>query len=136
MTETNTPSISCTPLFPSLSGKPCYRYRGQGETILSRTPHVFPCIRLGWFVQLKSTSWSCWTSSTWSVLWYYVSLTDGSPPCFMEIKRIHLSTVAIHTQGLNFRGMTVEEIFAALIEPPAPERVEAASQRLVSHWYR
>ena len=52
------------------------------------------------------------------------------PYQMVEMKRVDLSNVVMHVKALDFRGMTVEEIFAALIEPPAPERVEAALQTL------
>lgn len=48
----------------------------------------------------------------------------------VEMKRVDLTSVVMHVKALDFPGMTVEEVLAALIEPPAPERVEAAIESL------
>ncbi|KAK7694658.1 hypothetical protein QCA50_001845 [Cerrena zonata] len=48
----------------------------------------------------------------------------------VEMKRVDLTNVVMHVKALDFPGMSVEEVLAALIEPPAPERVEAAMQSL------
>ncbi|KAI0078873.1 P-loop containing nucleoside triphosphate hydrolase protein [Panus rudis PR-1116 ss-1] len=48
----------------------------------------------------------------------------------VEMKRVDLSNVVMHVKALDFPGMTVEEVLAELIEPPAPERVAAAMQSL------
>lgn len=66
---------------------------------------------------------------------YYGLLSRGrlaslDPYQMVEMKRVDLSNVVMHVKALDFPGMAVEEIFAALIEPPAPERVEAALQSL------
>ncbi|KAF9471753.1 P-loop containing nucleoside triphosphate hydrolase protein [Pholiota conissans] len=44
----------------------------------------------------------------------------------VEMKRTDLSNVVMHVKALNFKGMTVEEVLAAAIEPPGPQRVSAA----------
>ena len=44
----------------------------------------------------------------------------------VEMKRVDLSNIVMHVKALNFPGMSVEEVLAATIEPPATERVEAA----------
>jgi small subunit ribosomal protein S24e len=48
----------------------------------------------------------------------------------VEMKRVDLSNVVMHVKALDFPGMTVEEVLAATIEPPAAERVEAAMKDL------
>ncbi|THH34131.1 hypothetical protein EUX98_g91 [Antrodiella citrinella] len=48
----------------------------------------------------------------------------------VEMKRVDLTNVVMHVKALNFPGMSVEEVLAALIEPPAEERVVAAIQAL------
>ena len=48
----------------------------------------------------------------------------------VEMKRVDLSNVVMHVKALNFPGMTVEEVLAAAIEPPDPERVAAAMKDL------
>ena len=48
----------------------------------------------------------------------------------VEMKRVDLSNVVMHVKALEFPGMTVEEVLAATIEPPAPERIEAAMKSL------
>lgn len=48
----------------------------------------------------------------------------------VEMKRVDLSNVVMHVKALNFPGMTVEEVLAEAIEPPAPDRVEAAIRSL------
>lgn len=48
----------------------------------------------------------------------------------VEMKRVDLENVVMHVKALNFPGMTIEEVLAAAIEPPAPERIEAAIQSL------
>ena len=48
----------------------------------------------------------------------------------VEMKRVDLSNVVMHVKALDFPGMTAEEVLAALIEPPAPERVTAAIENL------
>ncbi|CAL1695825.1 unnamed protein product [Somion occarium] len=49
----------------------------------------------------------------------------------VEMKRVDLTNVVMHVKALDFPGMTVEEVLAELIEPPAPERVEAAMHSLM-----
>ncbi|KAI0361609.1 P-loop containing nucleoside triphosphate hydrolase protein [Trametes cingulata] len=48
----------------------------------------------------------------------------------VEMKRVDLENVVMHVKALNFPGMTIQEVLAATIEPPAPERVEAAIKSL------
>lgn len=48
----------------------------------------------------------------------------------VEMKRADLSNVVMHVKALNFPGMTVEEVLTAVIEPPDPDRVEAAMKTL------
>ncbi|KAH8100720.1 P-loop containing nucleoside triphosphate hydrolase protein [Cristinia sonorae] len=48
----------------------------------------------------------------------------------VEMKRVDLTNVVMHVKALNFPGVTVEEVLAASIEPPAEERVLAAIQSL------
>ncbi|OCH96155.1 P-loop containing nucleoside triphosphate hydrolase protein [Obba rivulosa] len=48
----------------------------------------------------------------------------------VEMKRVDLSNVVMHVKALNFPGMSVEEVLAAAIEPPGPDRVEAAMKSL------
>ena len=48
----------------------------------------------------------------------------------VEMKRVDLSNVVMHVKALDFPGMTVEEVLAATIEPPAAARVEAAMKDL------
>ncbi|GBE77943.1 P-loop containing nucleoside triphosphate hydrolase protein [Sparassis latifolia] len=66
---------------------------------------------------------------------YYGILTrkfadELHPHQTVEMKRVDLSNVVMHIKALNFPGMTVEEVLAETIEPPAPERVEAAVKSL------
>ncbi|KAJ7630939.1 hypothetical protein FB45DRAFT_916982 [Roridomyces roridus] len=44
----------------------------------------------------------------------------------VEMKRVDLSNVVMHVKALNFPGLSVEDVLAACIEPPLPERVSAA----------
>ena len=48
----------------------------------------------------------------------------------VEIKRVDLSNVVMHVKALNFPGLEVEDVLAQCIEPPAPDRVEAAIKSL------
>ncbi|KAH9835555.1 P-loop containing nucleoside triphosphate hydrolase protein [Rhodofomes roseus] len=48
----------------------------------------------------------------------------------VEMKRVDLSNVVMHIKALNFPGMTVEEVLAETIEPPAVDRVTAAMKAL------
>ncbi|KAF9453818.1 P-loop containing nucleoside triphosphate hydrolase protein [Macrolepiota fuliginosa MF-IS2] len=48
----------------------------------------------------------------------------------VEMKRADLSNVVMHVKALDFPGMSVEEVLAAAIEPPDPERVTAAMKTL------
>jgi len=48
----------------------------------------------------------------------------------VEMKRVDLSNVVMHVKALDFPGMAVEEVLAAAIEPPAPDRIEAAMSDL------
>ncbi|KAF7310915.1 hypothetical protein HMN09_00634800 [Mycena chlorophos] len=48
----------------------------------------------------------------------------------VEMKRVDLSNVVMHVKALNFPGMSVEDVLAACIEPPLPERIEAAMKDL------
>ncbi|TCD71529.1 hypothetical protein EIP91_008910 [Steccherinum ochraceum] len=48
----------------------------------------------------------------------------------VEMKRVDLTNVVMHVKALNFPGVSVEEVLASLIEPPAEERVVAAMQSL------
>jgi small subunit ribosomal protein S24e len=48
----------------------------------------------------------------------------------VEMKRTDLSNVVMHVKALDFPGMSVEEVLAATIEPPHPERVAAAMKAL------
>jgi small subunit ribosomal protein S24e len=53
-----------------------------------------------------------------------------SPYQTVEMKRVDLSNVVMHVKALNFPGMSVEDVLAATIEPPADVRVAAAMQDL------
>ena len=48
----------------------------------------------------------------------------------VEMKRVDLENVVMHVKALNFPSMTIEQVLAETIEPPAPERIEAAIQSL------
>ena len=48
----------------------------------------------------------------------------------VEMKRVDLSNVVMHVKALNFPGMSVEDVLAETIEPPAAERVTAAVKDL------
>lgn len=48
----------------------------------------------------------------------------------VEMKRVDLSNVVMHVKALNFPGMSVEDVLAATIEPPAAARVVAAMKDL------
>ncbi|KAK0548088.1 hypothetical protein OC846_004607 [Tilletia horrida] len=48
----------------------------------------------------------------------------------VEMKRLDLSNVVMHVKALSIPGMEVEDVLASAIEPPAPERVAAAIDRL------
>ncbi|KAF9459916.1 P-loop containing nucleoside triphosphate hydrolase protein [Collybia nuda] len=48
----------------------------------------------------------------------------------VEMKRVDLSNVVMHVKALNFPGMAVEDVLAATIEAPHPERVAAAMKDL------
>ncbi|KAI0825124.1 P-loop containing nucleoside triphosphate hydrolase protein [Trametes gibbosa] len=48
----------------------------------------------------------------------------------VEMKRVDLENVVMHVKALNFPGMTIQEVLAATIEPPAPDRIEAAIHSL------
>ncbi|PWZ01808.1 P-loop containing nucleoside triphosphate hydrolase protein, partial [Testicularia cyperi] len=48
----------------------------------------------------------------------------------VEMKRTDLSNVVMHIKALDIPGMEVEEVLASAIEPPAPERVLAAMDKL------
>jgi len=48
----------------------------------------------------------------------------------VEMKRVDLTNVVMHVKALNFPGMAVEEVLAASIEPPAPDRIKAAMSDL------
>ncbi|KAJ7092729.1 P-loop containing nucleoside triphosphate hydrolase protein [Mycena epipterygia] len=48
----------------------------------------------------------------------------------VEMKRVDLSNVVMHVKALNFPGLTVEDVLAACIEPPLPDRVAAAMKDL------
>lgn len=52
------------------------------------------------------------------------------PYQMVEMKRADLSNVVMHVKALDFPGMSVEEVLAATIEPPDPERVTAAMKTL------
>ncbi|KZT02710.1 P-loop containing nucleoside triphosphate hydrolase protein [Laetiporus sulphureus 93-53] len=52
------------------------------------------------------------------------------PYQLVEMKRVDLSNVVMHVKALNFSGMTVEEVLAETIEPPAPDRVVSAMNSL------
>jgi small subunit ribosomal protein S24e len=53
-----------------------------------------------------------------------------SPYQTVEMKRVDLSNVVMHVKAHDFPGMTVQEVLAATIEPPASERVTAAIKDL------
>ncbi|TFY79151.1 hypothetical protein EWM64_g4864 [Hericium alpestre] len=56
---------------------------------------------------------------------------DELPPHqTVEMKRVDLTNVVMHVKALNFPGMSVEEVLASAIEPPAAERVSAAMNDL------
>jgi HrpA-like RNA helicase len=44
----------------------------------------------------------------------------------VEMKRVDLTNVVMHVKALDFPGMAVEDVLAAAIEPPAPDRIRAA----------
>jgi HrpA-like RNA helicase len=46
------------------------------------------------------------------------------------MKRVDLTNVVMHVKALDFPGMAVEEVLAAAIEPPAPDRIKAAMSDL------
>ncbi|KAJ7783789.1 P-loop containing nucleoside triphosphate hydrolase protein [Mycena maculata] len=48
----------------------------------------------------------------------------------VEMKRVDLTNVVMHVKALNFPGLSVEDVLAACIEPPLPERVTAAMSDL------
>ena len=48
----------------------------------------------------------------------------------VEMKRVDLSNVVMHIKALDIPGMEVEDVLASAIEPPAPERVQAAMEKL------
>ncbi|KAG2154843.1 P-loop containing nucleoside triphosphate hydrolase protein [Suillus clintonianus] len=48
----------------------------------------------------------------------------------VEMKRVDLSNVVMHVKALSFPGMDIEEVLAAAIEPPEPDRVAAAMKNL------
>ncbi|SYW76632.1 related to ATP-dependent RNA helicase [Ustilago bromivora] len=48
----------------------------------------------------------------------------------VEMKRTDLSNVVTHIKALDIPGIEVEEVLASAIEPPAPERVLAAMEKL------
>ena len=48
----------------------------------------------------------------------------------VEMKRVDLTNVVMHVKALDFPGMAVEEVLAAVIEPPAPDRIKAAMSDL------
>ncbi|PWN54490.1 P-loop containing nucleoside triphosphate hydrolase protein [Violaceomyces palustris] len=48
----------------------------------------------------------------------------------VEMKRVDLSNVVMHIKALDIPGMEVEDVLEAAIEPPAPERVVAAMDKL------
>ncbi|KAJ1021076.1 hypothetical protein NDA16_003862 [Ustilago loliicola] len=48
----------------------------------------------------------------------------------VEMKRTDLSNVVMHIKALDIPGMEVEQVLASAIEPPAPERVLAAMEKL------
>ncbi|EJD47775.1 P-loop containing nucleoside triphosphate hydrolase protein [Auricularia subglabra TFB-10046 SS5] len=53
-----------------------------------------------------------------------------SPYQTVEMLRTDLSNVVMHVKALNFPNLDVEDVLAATIEPPDPERVEAALEHL------
>jgi small subunit ribosomal protein S24e len=48
----------------------------------------------------------------------------------VEMKRVDLTNVVMHVKALDFPEMSVEEVLAAAIEPPAPDRIKAAMSDL------
>ena len=48
----------------------------------------------------------------------------------VEMKRVDLTNVVMHVKALDFPGMAVEDVLAATIEPPAPDRIKAAMSDL------
>ncbi|KAH9081657.1 P-loop containing nucleoside triphosphate hydrolase protein [Lactarius deliciosus] len=52
------------------------------------------------------------------------------PYQIVEMKRVDLTNVVMHVKALDFPGMAVEEVLAAVIEPPAPDRIKAAMSDL------
>lgn len=52
------------------------------------------------------------------------------PSQTVEMKRIDLSNIVMHVKALDFPRMSVEEVLAGTIEPPAAERVLAAIRTL------
>jgi len=52
------------------------------------------------------------------------------PYQIVEMKRVDLTNVVMHVKALDFPGMAVEEVLAAAIEPPAPDRIKAAMSDL------
>ena len=52
------------------------------------------------------------------------------PYQIVEMKRVDLTNVVMHVKALDFPGMAVEDVLAATIEPPAPDRIKAAMSDL------
>ena len=52
------------------------------------------------------------------------------PYQIVEMKRVDLTNVVMHVKALDFPGMAVEDVLAAAIEPPAPDRIKAAMSDL------
>ncbi|CAO1622974.1 unnamed protein product [Sympodiomycopsis kandeliae] len=48
----------------------------------------------------------------------------------VEMQRAELTDVVLHIKALNMPGMQPEDVLASAIEPPSPERVQAAMQQL------
>ncbi|KAI0778196.1 P-loop containing nucleoside triphosphate hydrolase protein [Trametes elegans] len=48
----------------------------------------------------------------------------------VEMKRIDLENVVMHVKALSFPGMSIQDVLSATIEPPAPQRIDAAIESL------
>lgn len=55
-----------------------------------------------------------------------------APNSTVEMQRTDLTDVVLHIKALNLPGMDPEDVLAAAIEPPNPERVTAAMQQLLT----
>ncbi|KAH7883584.1 hypothetical protein F5I97DRAFT_1813120 [Phlebopus sp. FC_14] len=59
-----------------------------------------------------------------------VRAANLNPHQTVEMKRVDLSNIVMHVKALSFPGMGVEDVLAAMIEPPEPDRIAAAMKNL------